>query len=87
LTVCRTEGRALARVREAAERTAVTLKGLGIENLKTTQRNAVKEFVAIMLKLEAEGQTRACGVVLQCNQGIPTTIFLEPREPGTRIKL
>ena len=82
-----TDGRTLDRMREATEKAAATLKGLGLQSLKPSQRSAVKEFVAIMLRLEAEGQTRACGVVLQCNRGIPTAIELEPREPRTRIQL
>lgn len=81
------EGRQLARMREATEKGAITLRELGFESLKPSQRSAVKELVAIMLSLEAEGQTRACGVVLQCNRGIPTSIELEPREPRTRIQL
>ena len=81
------EGRTLSWMREATDKAAITLRELRLETLKASQRNAVKEFVAIMLKLEAEGQTRACGVVLQCNRGIPTALELEPREPRTRIQL
>lgn len=73
--------RALARVREAADKTAVVMGEEGLEQLKRTQKTALLKFAEIMLRLEEEGKTSPTFFRLDCNSGIPTRLTEEPRLP------